>query len=192
LLNAEHVVADVQRWLERIVVGLNLCPFAKQELRQNRIRFSVSDAMTERDLLVALEEEALLLEKDPTIETTLLVHPCVLENFLDYNQFLDLAEALLRDMQFEGVYQIASFHPDYQFAGTQRDDAENFTNRSPYPILHLLREESLDRVLATTEHAEKIPARNIQLMKEMGTQAMTRLLDDCISAQPSADNSRRS
>lgn len=171
-----QVEAAVRRWVETMVIGLGLCPFARRELDNERVRFAVSDAITEQALLVDLEAELELLEQDASVETTLLVHPRVLETFYDYNQFLDYAERLLQQMELEGVYQVASFHPDYQFAGTQPDDAENYTNRSPYPVLHLLREESLDRVLETTEFAEQIPERNIALMNEMGAAKLSALL----------------
>jgi hypothetical protein len=121
-----------------------------------------------------------LLEKDASIATTLLIHPRVLETFYEYNQFLNYAEGLLQQMELDGVYQIASFHPDYQFGGTEPDDAENYTNRSPYPVLHLLREESLDRVLESTEYAEQIPIRNIKLMNTMGSTEMSALLKACL------------
>ena len=174
-----QVMAAVRQWVDTVVVGLNLCPFAKRELDKDRARFVVSDATKEHDLLVDLEAELELLEKDASIETTLLVHPRVLETFSEYNQFLNLAEGLLQQMQLDGVYQIASFHPDYQFGGTEPDDAENYTNRSPYPVLHLLREESLDRVLESTEYAEQIPIRNVRLMNSMGPAELSALLKAC-------------
>ena len=174
-----QVMAAVRQWVDTVVVGLNLCPFAKRELDKERARFVVSDATKEHDLLVDLEAELELLEKDASIETTLLVHPRVLETFSEYNQFLNLAEGLLQQMQLDGVYQIASFHPDYQFGGTEPDDAENYTNRSPYPVLHLLREESLDRVLESTEYAEQIPIRNVRLMNSMGPAELSALLKAC-------------
>jgi hypothetical protein len=174
-----QVVAAVRQWVDTVVVGLNLCPFAKRELDRDRARFVVSDATTEHDLLVDIEAELELLEKDASIETTLLVHPRVLETFGEYNQFLNLAEGLLQQMELDGVYQIASFHPDYQFGGTEPDDAENYTNRSPYPVLHLLREESLDRVLESTEYAEQIPIRNVRLMNSMGPAELSALLKAC-------------
>jgi hypothetical protein len=174
-----HVVAAVRQWVNTVVVGLNLCPFAKRELDRDRVRFVVSDATTEHDLLVDLEAALESLERDASIETTLLVHPRVLEKFCEYNQFLNLAEGLLQQMELDGVYQIASFHPDYQFGGTEPDDAENYTNRSPYPVLHLLREESLDRVLESTEYAEQIPIRNVRLMNSMGPAELSTLLKAC-------------
>jgi hypothetical protein len=175
-----QVVAAVRQWVDTVVVGLNLCPFAKRELDKDRVRFVVSDAITEQGLLVDLEAELDLLEKDASIATTLLIHPRVLETFYEYNQFLNYAEGLLQQMELDGVYQIASFHPDYQFGGTEPDDAENYTNRSPYPVLHLLREESLDRVLESTEYAEQIPIRNIKLMNTMGSTELSALLKACL------------
>jgi len=117
--------------------------------------------------LAALQDELKLLEHDAAVETTLLIFTDVLQNFDDYNQFLEVADSLLIQMGLEGVYQIASFHPQYQFEGSDADDVENFTNRSPYPMLHLLREQSLDRVLADFENPEQIPLRNIELMKSL-------------------------
>ncbi len=175
-----QVAAAVRQWVDTVVVGLNLCPFAKRELDEDRARFVISDAITEQGLLVDLEAELDLLEKDASIATTLLIHPRVLETFYEYNQFLNYAEGLLQQMELDGVYQIASFHPDYQFGGTEPDDAENYTNRSPYPVLHLLREESLDRVLESTEYAEQIPIRNIKLMNSMGTTELSALLKACL------------
>jgi hypothetical protein len=179
LSDNKQVMAAVRQWVDTVVVGLNLCPFAKRELDNDRARFVVSDAITEQDLLVDLEVELDLLEKDSAIATTLLIHPRVLETFYDYNQFLNYAEGLLQQMELDGFYQIASFHPNYQFGGTEPDDAENYTNRSPYPILQLLREERLNQVLESTEHAEKIPIRNIKLMNTMGNTELSALLKAC-------------
>ena len=162
------VIRSVQNWVESFVVDLNLCPFAKGVLADNRVRFTVTGAVTEEQLLTALQVELELLNNDPSIETTLLIHPGVLQDFYDYNQFLDSADRLLLQMKLEGVYQVASFHPDYQFGGTDPDDVENYTNRSPYPVLHLIREESLERALAEFPDADQIPARNIALMKSLG------------------------
>ena len=178
--NHSRVATAVRQWVDTVVVGLNLCPFAKRELDLDRVRFVVSDAITQQSLLVDLEAEFELLEKDASIATTLLIHPRVLETFNDYNQFLDYAEGLLQQMDLDGVYQIASFHPDYQFGGTEPADAENYTNRSPYPVLHLLREESLTRVLESTEYAEQIPIRNIQLMNRLGSTELSALLKACL------------
>jgi uncharacterized protein len=162
-----------------MVVGLDLCPFAKRELLHDRVRFAVTDATSDDQLTTALTDELALLQRDPSIETTLLIHPWVLEDFSAYNQFLDLADELLGQLNLEGVYQVASFHPQYQFAGTAPDDAENHTNRSPYPLLHLIREDSLERAIEAFPGVEDIPARNIRLMNEMGKEKLRALVQAC-------------
>ncbi len=120
-----------------------------------------------------------LLTRDESIETTLLIHPNVLQDFATYNQFLDLVDALLEQLELEGIYQVASFHPDYQFAGSDPDATRNYTNRSPYPVLHLLREESLERAIAGYPGVEEIPERNIELLEGMGAEKMQALLRAC-------------
>lgn len=162
-------------WLENVVIGLNLCPFAKRELLKERVRFAVTDATSEMQLLQALESELQLLFSDELIETTLLVHPQTLNDFAEYNQFLDLADGLLTQMNLDGVFQIASFHPDYQFADTRPDDAENFTNRSPYPTLHILREASLTRAIAEYPDIEQVPVRNIARMNALSAEQLKTL-----------------
>jgi hypothetical protein len=164
-------------WLERAVIGLNLCPFAKAVHSRNQIRFQVSSATTTSALLADLTEEMRILsEGDPqAIDTTLLIHPCVLADFLDYNDFLALADQALEDAQLDGILQIASFHPQYQFAGTQPDDIDNYTNRSPYPTLHLLRESSVDRAVEAFPDAASIFERNIETLhtlRHAGWQAL--------------------
>ena len=138
-----------RRWVERAVIGLNLCPFAKAVYMKQQVRFVLSDASTPEALLEELAEELVLLrDTDPDqVDTTLIVHPDVLTDFLDYNDFLDNADAAVEALDLQGVIQVASFHPDYQFAGTMPDDISNYTNRSPYPTLHLLREASIDRAV---------------------------------------------
>ena len=175
----DKIVCAVRRWVKDLIVDLNLCPFAGRELLENRIRFVVTEATTEEQLIAALRTELALLNDDATVETTLLIHPDVLREFSDYNQFLDCADELLVQMGLEGVYQIASFHPDYQFVGTDVDDAENYTNRSPYPLLHILREASLERSIATYPDVEQIPVRNIALMNSMGREKIRALIDAC-------------
>ena len=142
-------IADTRLWLERAVIGLNLCPFAKAVLVKNQVRFVLSDATTPEALLEQLGEELLRLRDTDAaeIDTTLVVHPQVLGDFLDYNDFLDEADGLVEALELDGVLQVASFHPDYQFAGTAPDDITNFTNRAPYPTLHLLREDSVARAV---------------------------------------------
>lgn len=177
-MDPAQVEADVRRWLERAVIGLNLCPFAKAVYAKQQVRIVVSDATTERALLEELGEEMALLRDTPAdeIDTTLLVHPQVLGDFLDYNDFLDDADALVEAMELDGVLQVASFHPDYQFAGTEPDDAENLTNRAPHPILHLLREDSVDRAVAAYAQPDAIIERNVAMMRELGAVGYSRLL----------------
>ena len=177
-MDAAQVEADVRRWLERAVIGLNLCPFAKAVYTKNQVRIVVSDASTERALLEELGEEMALLRDTPAeqIDTTLLVHPQVLQDFLDYNDFLDDADGLVEALELDGVLQVASFHPDYQFAGTEPDDAENLTNRAPYPILHLLREDSVDRAVAAYAEPDAIIERNVATMRELGVEGFRKLL----------------
>jgi len=139
----------------------------------------VSEARTTEDLVVDLEEELSLLSADTTLETTLLIHPWVLEDFSDYNQFLDIVDGLLQQKGWTGVFQVASFHPHYQFAGTEPDDVENATNRSPFPILHLLRERSMTGAVSSHPNPSSIPEDNINLLKEMGQEKIKQLLDAC-------------
>ncbi len=176
--NDPHVTA-VHAWVSRVVVGLNLCPFANRELESGRVRFALSEARTEEALLHALADEMHWLDTHPETASTLLIHPQVLARFEDYNQFLDLADGLLESLDRDGVYQIASFHPDYQFGGTTPDAAENYTNRSPYPILHLLREDDLGAAIDAYPDPEGIPERNIQKLEQMGTAQLKALLDAC-------------
>ena len=185
IVNDEAIVAAVRQWVETLVVGMNLCPFAKRELVKNRVRFITTAATTAEQLLHALQAELELLNTDPSIETTLLIHAQVLQDFYDFNDFLDDADNVLVDMGLEGVYQIASFHPDYQFGGTAPDDAENYTNRSPYPILHLIREASLERVIADYPDVDDIPERNIALMNELGRDKLQVLLQSCLNHKDS-------
>lgn len=175
----KKIIKSVQTWVDSLVVGLNLCPFAKRELLASRVRFSVTEAATEEQLLTELQVELELLNSDESIETTLLIHPDVLQDFYDYNQFLNYVDGLLAEMAFEGIYQIASFHPGYQFGGTEPDDVENYTNRSPYPLLHLIREASLEQAIAHHNDSGGIPERNIALMKSLGRDKMELLLQAC-------------
>ena len=179
--DTDSITASVRRWVESVVVDLNLCPFAGRELRRERIRFAVTPATTEAQLLASLQTELEWLDTHPAIETTLLIHPRVLPDFGDYNQFLDTADDLLGAMGVDGIYQLASFHPHYQFADTAADDVENYTNRSPYPMLHLLREQSLERSIASYPDTEQIPRRNIALMKRLGIARLKQLLRACFT-----------
>lgn len=164
-MNKSVCLERVRHWVETVVIGWNLCPFARKEFLQDRIRFVVSEAEDEEALLHDLLSELELLERDAEIETTVLIHPGVLTDFYDYNQFLDYVDGLIVQYEYEGIFQVASFHPQYQFAGTEPDDPENYTNRSPYPILHLLREDSLAQAIDRYQDVEGIPDRNIALLK---------------------------
>ncbi|TVP57776.1 MAG: DUF1415 domain-containing protein [Halomonadaceae bacterium] len=179
----DHGLIETQtrQWVERVVVGLNLCPFARKPLAAGQVRIAVSDARTEEALLETLNEELLWLEAQPVseAETTLLVVPHILADFLDYNDFLHLANGLLQRFGWEGEFQIASFHPQYQFAGTEPEDAENYSNRSPMPMLHLLREASLDQAVASHPAPEQIPERNIAALNQLGQPALAALLEAC-------------
>ena len=178
VIDPAQVEAGVRRWLERAVIGLNLCPFAKAVYVKDQVRIVVSDASTERALLEELGEELALLRDTHAdeIDTTLLVHPQVLGDFLDYNDFLGDADALVEAMDLDGVLQVASFHPQYQFAGSEPDDADNLTNRAPYPILHLLREASIDRAVAAYPDPDAIIERNIATVRELGFAGWDKLL----------------
>lgn len=175
----QRVIEATERWVRDVVVNLNLCPFAKRELVRNRVRFVVSAATTEDALLESLHQELQWLNDHDEVETTLLVHPHVLWDFLDYNEFLPAADDLLRYLDLEGIYQVASLHPDYQFGGTEPGDVENYTNRSPYPMLHLLREESLERAIDNYPDVDEIPQRNIERMAYVGLTHMQALLKSC-------------
>ena len=167
-----------RRWLERAVIGLNLCPFAKAVVAKRQVRYVLSDAELPEDLLEQLAEELLYLRDTPAeeVDTTLLVHPRVLTDFLDYNDFLDRADALVEALGLEGELQVASFHPDYQFADTDPGDVSNFTNRAPYPTLHLLREDSVARAVEAFPDPDSIVSRNIATLESLGREGWERLL----------------
>jgi len=172
------VIAETRDWLERAVIGLNLCPFARAEYVRNRIAFRVSAATTPEALVSDLEAalRELVAANPERIETTLLIHPWVLGDFLEYNEFLGEADALLVRLGLEGVVQIASFHPEYRFAGEDPGDMSHCTNRSPYPILHLLREASVERAVRSGEPAETIVARNLKTLRALGPEGWRRLV----------------
>ena len=171
-------IIATRRWLERAVIGLNLCPFAKAVYVKQQVRFVLSDAELPEDLLEELAEELLRLRDTPAdgIDTTLLVHPRVLTDFLDYNDFLDRVDALIEALGLEGELQVASFHPDYRFADSEADDPGNCTNRAPYPTLHLLREASLDKAVAAYPDADVIVERNLDTMAKLGLDGFRELL----------------
>lgn len=163
--------------MEISVIGLNLCPFAESVYRGDRVRFRVSEQRTASALLQDLRGELTgLNEADPELcETTLLIHPWVLTDFIEYNDFLEVCDAQLVELGLEGELQIASFHPQYQFSGTQPEDIENCTNRSPYPMLHLLREASIERALSSVPDPDEIYRRNIRTLRGLGHEGWQRL-----------------
>ncbi|MES2824737.1 MAG: DUF1415 domain-containing protein [Pseudomonadota bacterium] len=168
----DPIIQSVVVWLNSVVIGLNLCPFSVKPTRENRVRFQVSLATDEESLLEDLMLEMELLDKTSSadIETTLLITSDVLHDFFDYNQFLIWAESRIKSRGWKGIYQLASFHPQYCFAGAEADDIENLTNRSPYPILHIIREESLTAALNYIDDVEGIPERNKKRVQELTTE----------------------
>ncbi len=166
-----------RRWLEKAVIGLNLCPFAAPVYRRDRIRFCVSGERSAAGLLEQFRAECLFLsEADPLqCETTLLIHPWVLGDFIEYNEFLAVCESAIVELDLEGELQVASFHPRYQFAGTLPDDIENYTNRAPYPTLHLLREASVERAVAAVADPEDIYRQNILTLRRLGASGWAKL-----------------
>jgi hypothetical protein len=170
LEQSDEVIRATRRWLERAVIGLQLCPFAAGPYAGGRVRFRVSEQSTGGGLLRELRDELgwLAAQSADQCETTLLIHPLAFSDFLAYNDFLSDCEAALLVSGLEGTLQIASFHPQYQFAGTAPGDVENYTNRSPYPMLHLLREESIERAVANLADPEEIYRRNIRTLRALG------------------------
>ena len=166
----EEAIAATRAWIERAVIGLNLCPFAKAVYVKEQIRYTVSEARTSDALLDDLVRALLALAEAPAeeVDTTLLIHPHVFGDFLDYNDFLEVADAALEELDLTGVLQVASFHPQYQFAGTAADDITNCTNRSPYPMLHILREASVGAAVAAFPDAKSIYRRNIETLRRLG------------------------
>ncbi len=178
---SDLALAETRAWVERAVIGLQFCPFARAPLRKGLVRYVVSEASDTAALLAGLIEELQLLAGEPAehVETTLLIHPHVLTDFAEYNEFLAVAEAALVELELEGVLQIASFHPHYQFAGTAPGDLGNATNRSPYPTLHMLREASIERALAAFPHPEAIFEANIATLERLGAEGWAALQRQC-------------
>jgi hypothetical protein len=169
-LSDAEVLEQTRLWLEKAVIGLNLCPFAKAVYVKNQVRLVVSKARHADDLLEELDRELDLLVATPAeeIDTTLLIHPTLFDDFLDFNDFLEIAEGVVDEHGLEGVVQLASFHPRFQFDGTEPDDIGNYTNRAPFAILHLLREDSVERAVAAFPEAEAIFDENIKTLEKLG------------------------
>jgi uncharacterized protein len=175
--SADQIIAATRTWLERAVLGLKLCPFAPEPYLNDRIRYSVSEQRSAEGLLEDLSRELeALRDADPLeCETTLVIHPWVLSDFVEYNEFLDYCDDVVESLGLEGEIQVASFHPLYQFAGTRIDDIENYSNRSPYPMLHLLREASVTRAVETFAGIDDIGPRNIETLRRLGHEGWRKL-----------------
>ena len=177
--NEEVVISQTKRWLETVVIGLNFCPFAGREFRKGTVRYSVLPSADPEEILVRLALELQRLDDHPEIETTLIILPNQLPDFNKYLDIIDLCQDLLEEEGYEGVYQIASFHPSYLFARSAESDPANYTNRSPYPMIHILREASITKALENFPDAEGIPERNIALANEKGLDLMRAMWKNC-------------
>lgn len=176
-ITSQEIIERTKVWLECAVIGLNLCPFAKSVFVKKQVRYALTAASSADELLSELEHElTLLVHTAPEkLDTTLLIHPQVMTDFLDYHFFLSEVDALIRNLDMEGIFQIASLHPHYEFTGSEPDEIANYTNRSPYPTLHLLRESSIDRAVAAFPDAADIFERNIQTMERIGHEGWRKL-----------------
>ena len=177
---AAQIISQTKKWITDVVVGCNFCPFAGRAIKQNKVHYRVEPATALSICLDSFLQECIRLDKEKMIETTLLIFPNAFQSFDDYLELVGLAENLLKQKEYEGIYQVASFHPLYLFAGSQNNDAANYTNRSIYPMLHLLREESIEEALKRYPDPEQIPERNILFAHEKGTVYMKMLRDACL------------
>jgi hypothetical protein len=190
-MDREQVIEATRRWIASVVIGLDLCQFARRVFEGGKIRYAVSDTEDAGGLLEDLTSEVNALTSSPAVETTLLIHPLVLAAFLDYNDFLGTADRLIDNLGQRGVIQLASFHPDYRFAGTAPGAAENYTNRSPYPMLHLLREDSISAVAAAPGDLREIPRRNVETLRRLGRAKILEMLKDLARPRDREENPRR-
>ena len=177
MTNNQEILSRVRYWVEEAVIGLNLCPFAKSVYQQNKIRYVVSESVVADELMHELYQQCQYLIETPEIETTLLIIPNQLQEFAGFNQILDQVDVLVEGCEWVGVFQIASFHPNYQFANTRPEDRENWSNRSPFPILHILRESTLESALSRYQNPEKIPEANIERLKAMDATEFERIFN---------------
>lgn len=177
-MNSTAIKYQVETWLTAFIIKYNICPFAKKEYDKGSIYYAVIKSKNTALCLEAVFLECQRLDSQQEIETTLIIYPDHFIQFEDYLDFLSMAEALLFEQGYEGIYQLASFHPDYCFEGECQSDPANYTNRSPYPILHLIRESSLEKVLKTFPHPELIPQRNIALTRQMGIKKIQAIFDE--------------
>ncbi len=178
--SSTQIISQTKKWITDVVIGCNFCPFAARELKQNKVHYQVEHATELKTCLESFFQECVRLDNDKMIETTLLIFPSAFQSFDDYLNLVGLAENLISKKGYEGIYQVASFHPQYRFADSPADDAANYTNRSIYPMLHLLREESIEQALQRYPNPEQIPERNIRFAREKGTLYMKMLRDACL------------
>jgi len=181
LASIDTTVNITRRWINSFIVDLNLCPFACREVMRNSIRFTVFEDSEPENILHALSEEINLLHNSTEIETSFLILPSGMPDFRDFNDFIHAAGSLTEALGWEGRYQLVGFHPKYQFANTEPDDAENYTNRSPFPMLHILRESSITDAVATTHDTALIPQRNIATLGDLGTTALKARWRNCFT-----------
>jgi hypothetical protein len=174
--DSTSIISSVKNWLEKTVIGLELCPFAKSVFDANKIRYTISDIESTEALMLKLHEEFKLLDETPEIETTLVIISRQLNDFESFNQTLDFIDDMLEQYGWSGVFQVASFHPQYQFADTHIDDRENWTNRSPYPIFHILRESSLGLAIESFPLIDDLPQQNIKRMNALSAQVFSQVL----------------
>jgi uncharacterized protein len=176
----EQIVEQTKKWINDVVIGCNFCPFAAKVVKQQTVFFKVENANAANICLESFLQEVYRLDNDENIETSFLIFPDSFKNFDDYLDMVSVAEKLLKQYKYDGIYQLASFHPQYRFAGAPENDAANYTNRSVYPMLHLLRESSIDKALEHYPDTEAIPERNINFAREKGIVYMKMLRDGCI------------
>lgn len=175
----QNIIDQTQCWVKNIIIGHNFCPFAKREMERESIRYRVNHSTDLEPALQAMIDECAHLDDNDATETTLLIFPEGFQDFENYLDLVELGEKLIADQDYEGIYQFASFHPDYCFAGAEQNDAANYTNRSPYPMLHLIREASMEQALKHHPEPEKIPERNVEHARELGLEEMKRQLEEC-------------
>ncbi len=178
-MNQDKYITATRLWIEKTIIGYNFCPFARKPFNDDVIHYEVVDDKNTQEQLHSIVNEFHRLDQNNQIETTVIIFPTGLESYFDYLDFLDIANNLLYEEGYEGVYQLASFHPDYSFSDVDQDDASNYTNRSPFPLIHVIREASLEAVLSRYKNAEQIPEDNIQLAREKGRAVFEDILSDC-------------
>ena len=181
-VTTETAIQQTKKWIRSVVIGLNFCPFAGREFRNNTIHYQVEDSAELVRILETFQRECVRLDENAGIETTLIILPNATPGFEEYLDLVDLAERFIEENDYEGIYQVASFHPQYLFAGASNDDPANYTNRSIYPMLHLLREESVEKVIEKHPNTDDIPEQNIQLARDKGLDAMKKLWRACLSS----------